>query len=324
MATSPKADYRTLLSRSGELTELKPGQVIDLFKAGDVLVINDTKVLKRRVFSENALEILFLKQLDDYCWEVLYPARGMKVGQLLSLPSGITMTLEKKGLPQVVKLSEVVSENYFLECGELPLPPYIQKARNERHNVKDDSSWYQTEWAKSDGSFAAPTASLHFSNGDIEKIKAKGALVLPLTLHVGLGTFLPVKTDNLQDHKMHSEWCYISSETIEKANKAKQEGGKVFALGTTVTRALESYAAGMLEANDEGSFSGETDIFITPGFKYKFVDVLMTNFHQPKSTLLALVSAFAGLENVKKAYSWAIERKFRLFSYGDFSVWYKD
>ncbi|MCJ8276927.1 MAG: S-adenosylmethionine:tRNA ribosyltransferase-isomerase, partial [Bdellovibrionales bacterium] len=203
-----------------------------------------------------------------------------------------------------------------------PLPPYIQEARGERASRPSDDEQYQTDWAEQMGSLAAPTASLHFSNQDIEKVKARGADVKKLCLHVGLGTFLPVYADDLNDHVMHSEFVSIPAETWEAVLNCQKRGGKVWALGSTVVRSLESQALKMFESNPKG-WSGETDLFIKPGFEYKAVDVMMTNFHQPESTLIAMVMAFSDQETVNKCYEWAIERQFRLFSYGDLSVWKK-
>ncbi|MEE6251420.1 MAG: S-adenosylmethionine:tRNA ribosyltransferase-isomerase, partial [Bdellovibrionota bacterium] len=202
------------------------------------------------------------------------------------------------------------------------LPPYIQKARADRHEKKEDESWYQTAWAEKEGSAAAPTASLHFKDYHLKALRERGVEILKLTLHVGLGTFLPVSTENLEDHIMHKEWIEIPKLSLERIKLAKERGNKVWALGTTVTRSLESYANQLLE-EQEDSYIGASDLFIYPPYTYKMVDVLLTNFHQPKTTLMALVAAFTDIDNLKKSYSWAIEKRFRLFSYGDLSVWMK-
>ena len=189
-------------------------------------------------------------------------------------------------------------------------------------NRAEDKDWYQTAWAEKQGSLAAPTASLHFSEGDIESIRQRGVRVLPLTLHVGLGTFLPVKTDDLDQHEMHFEQVSIPEEVIQAVTEAKSSKARVFALGTTAVRSIEAYAAGHLQRVG-ATYQGRTNLFLKPGSTFRFVDVVMTNFHQPGSTLLALVGAFAGLDRVKACYRWAIQHDFRLFSYGDFSVWLK-
>lgn len=299
-------------------------QLLPYFKSGDLLVVNNTRVLKRRVFSESGLEILFLNSLESPSrWEVLCPSSRWKNGTEQILPSGVRLTLVSRGRPQVVESSEPLNERYFEECGELPLPPYIQKARGERHNRSGDGLQYQTAWAEKEGSLAAPTASLHFNDQHLNQLRIQGVQIAELTLHVGLGTFLPITAATLDEHVMHAETADIPAKTWESVQETRARGGKVWALGTTVTRTLEAAAAGLLDSAQGGGFCGRTDLFIRPGFEYKIVDRLMTNFHQPQSTLLALVAAFAGLENLKHCYQWAIEREFRLFSYGDLSVWMK-
>lgn len=320
---SPQKPSRVMwVDEQGLPSEISLESLLDKFNAGDVLVVNNTRVLKRRVFSGD-LEILFLKQKSATVWEVLFPSKKYKLGALIELPLGLTMELIEKGRPQTVRLSQEVSEDYFSKVAELPLPPYIQKARDQRHTQEQDENWYQTAWASQPGSFAAPTASLHFSSEDMQRLKARGVEIIELTLHVGLGTFLPVTVENLDDHDMHEEFVEISSHSWQGVQAAKAEGRKVWSLGTTSTRSLESAAAGMLKPQADGSLSGFTKLLIQPGFEFKVVDVLLTNFHQPQSTLLALVSGFSSLERVKACYQWAIERKFRLFSYGDLSCWTK-
>ncbi|MGE0633740.1 MAG: S-adenosylmethionine:tRNA ribosyltransferase-isomerase, partial [Pseudobdellovibrionaceae bacterium] len=236
--------------------------------------------------------------------------------------------LAAKGRPQKVQVSKPLTDVYFSKVGELPLPPYIQKARGERHNVASDESWYQTVWATKPGSFAAPTASLHFKNEHLQLLKEKGVIITYVTLHVGLGTFLPVTAEDLDHHEMHPEWVEVPATTWSAIESAKSKGKKIWALGTTVCRSLESVPRGLLNRQDDGVYQGLTNLLLQPreteaGSDFKVVNVLLTNFHQPKSTLLALVASFAGLERVKTCYKWAIERKFRLFSYGDLSVWEK-
>lgn len=321
VATSPQRPSRVMAVNSvGEPSEISFNDLLALFSKGDVLVVNNTKVLKRRVFAGD-IEILFLSKLDDLTWEVLFPSKKFKVGSVLNIPLGVTMTLVEKGRPQKVKLSEAVAENYFEQVAELPLPPYIQKAREQRHTVSADESWYQTAWAKNPGSFAAPTASLHFSQKDLHDLNSRGVEVLEITLHVGLGTFLPVTTEDLDEHDMHSEFVHIPAEVWSAALNCKSRGCNVWALGTTAARSLESAAAGILPGSDQTGFSGFTKLLIQPGFEFRIVDKLLTNFHQPQSTLLALVAGFQSLEKVKTCYQWAIERKFRLFSYGDLTCW---
>lgn len=337
IATEPRRPSRILLvsgeaastNNSATIGEINWEQLISQFQPGDALVLNDTKVLKRRIFAGD-LEILFLETEMETIqpgklgkiWQVLFPSKKFKVGDEIELPLGIQMKLLAKGRPQVVETSEVLTEAYFEKVAEIPLPPYIQKARGERHNVAGDASWYQTSWAEKPGSFAAPTASLHFTEETLAQIQKQGVNILKITLHVGLGTFLPVAVEDLDDHKMHSEFVEISADVWQKILLTKKSGGRVWSLGTTSTRALESQALGLFQMNGK-SFSGFTDLLIQPGFQWQVVDRLLTNFHQPESTLLALVAAFSDLATVRRAYQMAIAEKFRLFSYGDLSVWIK-
>lgn len=322
IATSPVRPTRVMWVEADQQNpiEISKQDLINKIPAGDIFVVNNTKVLKRRVFAEEQLEILFLDQIsnDDNSntWSVLFPSKKFKVGDEIKLPQGFKAVLVEKGRPQTLKVTPAISDLDFQQIAELPLPPYIQKARAERHNVQADESWYQTAWATKAGSMAAPTASLHFDNEDIQKLKAKGVEVIELTLHVGLGTFLPVSVDDLNDHKMHEEQYEISEADWKKILNAKRENKNIWALGTTTTRVLESVA------RTEKLF-GATDILLQVGSEFKIITRLLTNFHQPESTLLALVSGYAGLEKVKHCYNWAIEKRFRLFSYGDLSVWIK-
>jgi len=327
VATAPQYPSRVMKVdlTSGEAlpaAEISLQQMLELIPAGDLLIVNNTKVLKRRVFAGD-IEILFLSQKSTTGWEVLFPSRKYKVGDQILLPGGVQMTLAQKGRPQLVELSQAIGEDYFAQHGELPLPPYIQKARNARHTVQEDESWYQTQWAQKPGSFAAPTASLHFHEKEMTHLKTRGVGILEVTLHVGLGTFLPVTAEDLNQHDMHEEYAEIPQAVWEQIQQARAEGRKIWALGTTATRALESAAGDHLAQDIHGNLAGFTKILIQPPYEFRIVDRLLTNFHQPQSTLLALVSAFAGLDTVKACYQWAIARNFRLFSYGDLSVWIK-
>ncbi len=322
VAVEPSRPTRVAAFHSGRAPEeLTIARLLERFQPGDLLVINESAVIPARIFSADDDEILFLIQRTEREWEVLFPAREFKIGDKLALPGDITATLVQKGLPQILELHQTLPQEYFLEFGELALPPYIQDVRSERHNRPQDKAWYQPAWAKHLGSVAAPTASLHFSNEDLETLTAKGVNIGRVTLHVGAGTFLPIRSENLEDHVMHAERVSIPHTVVEQIELTKAQNRRVWALGTTVTRALESMALGLLEKGPSG-FQGESRLFIRPGYDFKVVDVLMTNFHQPRSTLLCLVAAFAGLETVKKNYRWAIEREFKLFSYGDLSVWW--
>lgn len=300
--------------------EISIKELLNSIPSGDVLVVNNTKVLKRRVFTEFNIEVLFLDLLVQTklsnTWKVLFPCKKFALGEVLILPQGFKMKLLEKGRPQVVEVSPAISDIDFAQIAELPLPPYIQKARAARHNIVEDESWYQTAWARVDGSMAAPTASLHFTNEDLDILKNRGVKVIELTLHVGLGTFLPVTVADLNQHQMHSEQYAISAKNWGTILQAKSTGQKIWSLGTTSTRVLESVAR-------TGVLFGSTDILLQEGSQFKIVDRLLTNFHQPESTLLALVAGFSSLEHVRRSYLWALERKFRLFSYGDLSVWIK-
>ncbi len=324
VAQRPSSQSRIMFVENNKPCEINKQQLFEKFSSQDVLVINNTKVVKRRVYTQNNFEILFIEPLreksretsDELKWQVLCRASQIDSTTKLLLPDGIEIKIISAGLPQVAELSRALPQDYFSKYGEMPLPPYIQKARDQEHNVKEDETWYQAAWAEVPGSQAAPTASLHFTNEDLFFLKQKGVDVVTLTLHVGLGTFLPVRVQDLNDHKMHAEFVEISKkswDTIKKANR-------VWALGTTVARSLEAQALGHLPETTTG-FTGTTDLLIQEGFKFQIVDVLMTNFHQPKSTLLALVSGYAGNNSVMAAYRWAIANQFRLFSYGDLSVW---
>ncbi|MEK6628072.1 MAG: tRNA preQ1(34) S-adenosylmethionine ribosyltransferase-isomerase QueA [Bdellovibrionota bacterium] len=321
IATFPSRPTRVMrVQANNSPEEITLNELLKSIPEADVLVINNTKVLKRRVFTDQEVEVLFLDNIDNNkasnTWKVLFPSKKNAIGDILNLPNGFKMKLLEKGRPQIVEVSPAISDIDFAQMAELPLPPYIQKARQQRHNAQDDEAWYQTAWAKIDGSMAAPTASLHFSNDDIQSLKNRGVQVIDLTLHVGLGTFLPVTVEDLNQHQMHSEKYEISSENWQNILNAKSNGKKIWALGTTTTRVLESVARTNL-------LFGATDILLQAGSEFKIVDRLLTNFHQPESTLLALVAGFSSLEKVKTSYAWAIEKKYRLFSYGDLSLWLK-
>jgi len=313
VATEPRRPSRVAWIKDGEPPqEISLAELCERIPADDILVINDTKVLHRRVFA-GELEILFLRPEPELVWQVLMPSKKLKINEVIELPMDVRMTLLEKGRPQRVRVSRVLTDQDFEKYGELPLPPYIQKARGVRHNQGADENWYQTAWAEKPGSLAAPTASLHFQDTHLARLQARGVQIKKVTLHVGLGTFLPVLTEDLDQHPMHFEELEVKPEVWQELKMAKQQGRHIWALGTTAVRALETAARGPLR--------GETNLLIQPGFKFQMVDRLLTNFHQPESTLLALVAAFSDLEKVKASYAWAIEKNFRLFSYGDLSVW---
>lgn len=324
IATEPSTQFRCCyVNQSGKPQELSSkAELFERFQPGDVLVVNESKVLKRRVFSTSGLEILFLENKDSKLWQVLFPAKKLKIGDQVELPGNVVMSLVEKGIPQTVSTNLELTESYFQDHGELALPPYIQQARGSRHQNEADDNWYQTDWAEHEGSFAAPTASLHFDQNDLNELKHKGVEVVKVTLHVGLGTFLPIRSENIIEHKMHSEWIEVSKPVVETLYQAKEMKHNIWCLGTTALRAVESQGYDYLKFDEQrNSFIGESDIFITPGFEFKYAGRLLTNFHQPKSTLLALVSSFQDIETVKSVYKWAIDKKFKLFSYGNLSAW---
>lgn len=290
--------------------------IIDYLKEGDVLVRNNTKVLPARMFAYTKnggrVEVLLLKRFNLNEWEVLVkPGKKAKPGVQLTISSELSLevlsTIEESGSRRVKFIYEGVFEDIISRVGEMPLPPYITE------KLKDQAR-YQTVYAKVDGSAAAPTAGLHFTDSLIEKIKAKGVEIVDVLLHVGLGTFRPVKTDDILSHHMHSEYYEISEQSAERINLAKKEGRRIIAVGTTSVRTLESAADnnGFVKAVKEN-----TEIFIYPPYKFKCVDALITNFHLPKSTLLMLVSALSTREKMLEVYNTAVEEEYRFFSFGD-------
>jgi len=289
--------------------------LIGLIDANDIVVFNDTKVMAARLFGNKAsggkVEVLIERIQDDYrAIAHVKASKTPKPGSLISFEQGFQCeVLGRAGdLFQVRFLGDLGIAQILAQIGHIPLPPYI--ARQD-----DGADWerYQTVFAKQAGAVAAPTAGLHFDGGMMDKIAAKGASIAFVTLHVGSGTFQPVRTDDITQHIMHKEYFAVSAETVQAIQAARSRGGRVIAIGTTAVRALESASVtGQLQAG-----YGETDLFITPGYAFKSVDALLTNFHLPESTLLMLVSAFAGYQPIKEAYQHAIAQSYRFFSYGD-------
>ena len=291
--------------------------VIEYFEHGDTLVLNNTRVIPARLIGEKEetggkIEFLLLKRVGDDLWECLSkPGKKAKPKARFSFGEGKLIGEIQEVLDngnRIVKFFyEGLFENVLDELGQMPLPPYI-------HETLQDKERYQTVYSKEKGSAAAPTAGLHFTQELLEKIKSRGVNIVYLTLHVGLGTFRPVKVENIEEHDMHSEFYMISKETADIINETKKRGNKVIAVGTTSTRTLETIGdeKGMVK-----EASGWTNIFIYPGYKYKVVDALITNFHLPESTLIMLVSALAGQEKVLNAYKEAVKEKYRFFSFGD-------
>lgn len=291
--------------------------ILDYLNEGDCLVINNTKVIPARLMGERegtgaSIEVLLLKRKENDVWETLVkPGKKAKIGTKISFGNGLligeVIDIVEEGNRLIQFHYDGIFEEILDQLGQMPLPPYIT------HQLQDKNR-YQTVYAKHDGSAAAPTAGLHFTPELLEAVKAKGVEIAEVTLHVGLGTFRPVKEDNLLNHHMHSEFYNIEQSEADKINKAKAEGKRVISVGTTSTRTLESAAdeKGMLKA-----CSGWTEIFIYPGYQFKVIDALITNFHLPESTLVMLVSALAGREHVLAAYAQAVEEKYRFFSFGD-------
>jgi len=309
--------FLVLNKNTGEIEHKHFTDVIDYLEPGDTIVVNDTKVLPARLIGEKEdtkaiIEVLLLKNIEKNTWECLTkPAKRVKVGTVISFGDGLLKCkcLEEK--EEGLRVVDFIYDGIFVEIldklGSMPLPPYI-------HEKLEDKDRYQTVYAKNLGSAAAPTAGLHFTKELLSKIKEKGVNIAYLTLHVGLGTFRPVNVDNILDHHMHEEYYEINKETCDIINDTIKRGNKVVAVGTTSVRVLEAVASkhGKLTAD-----SGFTNIFIYPGYKFKIVNNLITNFHLPKSTLIMLVSALAGRENILNAYKEAVNNKYRFFSFGD-------
>ena len=292
--------------------------LLDELEEGDTLVVNNTRVLPARLYGTKEetgahIEVLLLTNTEGDKWETLVkPAKRMKVGSVVSFGDGRLKATVVEELEQGGRIIEFSYEGVFLEVleslGEMPLPPYIKERL-------EDKERYQTVYAKENGSAAAPTAGLHFTEELMQKIREKGVNIVPVTLHVGLGTFRPVSVDSLEDHKMHSEYYNVSKETADMIEATKKAGKRVIAVGTTSIRTLETVAR-----DNNGNVvpaSGWTDIFISPGYEFRVVDAFVTNFHLPKSTLVMLVSAYLGREFTLEAYQHAIEERYRFFSFGD-------
>lgn len=302
---------------TGEIEHRHFYNLCDYLKKGDLLVLNDSRVLPARLYgvkkeTGSNIEFLLLEQKGDKVWEIICrPGKKAKVGAEFIFGGGRLKAIVTEVKDDGNRIVKFDCEGSFFtaldEIGQMPLPPYIT------HKL-DDKERYQTVYSRELGSAAAPTAGLHFTNEMLEEIKAMGVDIAYVTLHVGLGTFRPVKEDDILDHKMHSEHYELCSETADKINRTKQNGGRVIAVGTTSCRTLESMT---LENGLVKPSEGYTDIFIYPGYKFKLLDGLITNFHLPESTLIMLVSAFAGYENTMNAYKIAVEEKYRFFSFGD-------
>lgn len=312
---APRGASRLLvLDREGPERHRWVGDLPELLRAGDLLVLNDTRVIPARLFGRRPgggqVEILLTGRVNDQEWDALVrPGRRARPGTILALDEELTaeVTEKEESGRHRLRFSEPI-EPHLDRLGHMPLPPYIQ-----RPDEAEDRERYQTVWARQPGAVAAPTAGLHFTREILDALTAAGIATAHVTLHVGLGTFKPVTAERIEDHQMESERWELSEETAEAIRRTRAKGGRVVAVGTTVVRTLESAAlAGEIQAG-----SGATRLFITPGFQFQVVDVLLTNFHLPKSTLLMLVSAFAGRERVLAAYAEAVREEYRFYSYGD-------
>jgi S-adenosylmethionine:tRNA ribosyltransferase-isomerase len=307
-----------LNKKTGEIRHETFRHIISYLHKGDCLVLNDTRVMPARLYGEKTdtganIEVLLLKQLEGDRWETLVkPAKRVKVGTEITFGDGRLKAVCIDTLEHGGRILEFSYQGIFYEVleqlGEMPLPPYIKEKL-------EDPDRYQTVYAREVGSAAAPTAGLHFTEQLLDDIRAKGVHIAFITLHVGLGTFRPVNVENIEEHHMHAEFYQMSEETAQLLNEVRQQGGRIIAVGTTSTRTLETIAT-----RHNGKFvaeSGWTDIFIYPGYEFKGIDGLVTNFHLPKSTLIMLVSALAGRENILHAYNVAVKERYRFFSFGD-------
>ncbi|WP_216829124.1 tRNA preQ1(34) S-adenosylmethionine ribosyltransferase-isomerase QueA [Alkalihalobacterium elongatum] len=304
--------------KTGEIKDRHFYEIVDFLNEGDCLVLNDTRVLPARLYGVKEdtgakVELLLLKQLEGDTWETLVkPGKKVKEGTTLVFGEGKLRGICKQSLEHGGRIIEFEYEGIFHEIldslGEMPLPPYIKEQL-------EDQDRYQTVFAKHRGSAAAPTAGLHFTDELLEKLREKGVHIAFITLHVGLGTFRPVSVESIEEHEMHAEFYQMTEGTAMLLNQVREQGGKIVAVGTTSARTLETIAS-----QNDGKFataSGWTDIFIYPGYKYRGIDSLITNFHLPKSTLVMLVSALAGRDNILSAYEHAVRNKYRFFSFGD-------
>ena len=301
--------------------------ILDYLKPNDLLVLNRTRVIPARIFAKKEtggrVELLLLRRRDELTWEALVGGKGLRVGKLLYVKNGPQTEIIEilEGSERLIKFSKPI-EPYFSKVGHVPLPPYI-------HEKLIDPERYQTVYSRDVGSAAAPTAGLHFTTQLLDGLKEKGVKIAYVTLHVGLDTFAPVTEEDPEEHKIHTEWCELSQETADLINQTKQNGGRVIAVGTTSVRTLESASSGNRESgivpdsrfptpnSRISAFTGPTSIFILPDYQFKVVDAMLTNFHLPKSTLIMLVSAFAGREKILETYEMAIKEGYRFYSFGD-------
>lgn len=310
----PRDSSRLLvLNRAtGKLEHRVFNEIGEYLNRGDLLVLNQTRVIPARIYARKPtggkVELLLLRKRDDLTWECLVGGKGLRVSSTITVIDGprAEIIAMLNGSERLVRFSESI-EPYFPRVGNVPLPPYI-------HAKLDDPERYQTVYAREPGSAAAPTAGLHFTPRLLDELGSKGVKCAYVTLHVGLDTFAPVTEDDPGEHKIHTEWCELSQETADAVNETRAMGGRVIAVGTTSVRTLESAAVGR---DTISSYVGPTSLFILPGYRFKMVDAMVTNFHLPKSTLIMLVSAFAGREKILETYTKAIKEGYRFYSFGD-------
>ena len=324
----PRSSARLLLAEGDRISDRRVTDLVEILRPGDRLVLNDTKVIPARLSGQRfrtgaegetsaRIEVTLLEPKADGSWAALLkPLKKIRDGEVIVFSADLSATLVGREEGQGLLRFNLSGEDFdvaLAEAGAMPLPPYIAALRAPDEADKSD---YQTVWARNSGAVAAPTASLHFDRPLLEALRAKGVEFTHVTLHVGAGTFLPVKVDDIREHKMHAEWGEVTPQAAEEILATKRAGGRVIPVGTTALRLIES------AARDGGlkPWRGDTDIFITPGFEFKVADGLMTNFHLPKSTLMMLVSALMGVERIKAVYAHAISGGYRFFSYGDASL----
>lgn len=302
--------------QDGRITHAHFHQIGEFLRPGDLMVVNLTRVIPARLYGKKAssggkVELLLIERKDERTWEALVGGKRMTPGKRVVLEGGLEAEIVEAldGARRLVRFDEAV-EPWLAKIGKTPLPPYI-------HEALDDPERYQTVYAQDPGSAAAPTAGLHFTPELIKGLKAKGIGFAEVTLHVGLDTFAPVTEEDVQEHPIHSEWCQLSAAAAEAVRAAKTAGGRIVAVGTTSVRTLETAAQGAAKERIVEPVSGPTDLFILPGYRFKAVDAMVTNFHLPRSTLLMLVSAFAGRRQMLDVYKTAIEERYRFYSFGD-------
>ncbi len=315
---SPRDSSRLLIyDRENDSVEHKKfSDLVDYLNEDDLLILNQTKVIRARLFGKKVpsggkIELLLLREIGGDQWEVMVGGKGIRQGTMIQVNNGPQGIVEKD-LGRSLRLIQFFSplKDVIDKIGDVPLPPYI-------HEVLDKPERYQTIYARDSGSAAAPTAGLHFTSGLLERVRAKGVGIAEVTLHIGLDTFAPVHEEDPRDHQIHTEWCQLSQEAAEKIQQTRNNGGRVIAVGTTSVRTLETAKLHSPDPLRIDPYEGPTDLYILPGFQFQVVDCLITNFHLPESTLLMMVSAFTGREKLLSLYELAIREKYRFYSFGD-------